>query len=221
MKDSNNRFSRTDLQKKKKTDRYLNILIGIVVVAIIVSAAVIFSPKDSTKEEEDSPNSEQSSENERDEPQENKQDDDNLPVEDGQENSEIDEALDEDLNDENPDALDREVIEDVDDPVVEQTIIDHNWQPIGTTQQGEHVSVYDKSSVDWQEKIRAIEYATGLVEDNMTVWRLQNGGSPQKSIGIVSTKNQDEKYRVYLEWIDGEGWMPEKMDILNTVDFNY
>ncbi len=29
------------------------------------------------------------------------------------------------------------------------------------------------------------------------------------------------KYRVYLEWVDEKGWKPVKMDILNTLDFEY
>ncbi|MBO1912120.1 YrrS family protein, partial [Microvirga sp. 3-52] len=95
------------------------------------------------------------------------------------------------------------------------------WEPIGTKQTGEHVSLYDGKSVDWQEKISAISYATDLAEDALIIWKIKNGGSPQKSIGIVSTKDKVEKYRVYLEWIDEKGWKPVKMDVLNTLDFDY
>lgn len=44
-----------------------------------------------------------------------------------------------------------------------------------------------------------------------------NGGSPQKSIGTVTSKDQTEKYRIYLEWVDGQGWKPTQMDVLNQL----
>lgn len=95
------------------------------------------------------------------------------------------------------------------------------WEPIGTEQSGEHVSVYKRNSVDWKEKEQALIYATGISAENMIIWKLKNGGSPQKSIGIISTKDKTEKYRVFLEWVDNEGWKPVKMDVLTTLDFNY
>ena len=42
--------------------------------------------------------------------------------------------------------------ESSDDPVVKETIIQTGWEPIGTTQTGEHVSLYDGKSADWNEK---------------------------------------------------------------------
>src|SRR5690606_22960382 len=48
--------------------------------------------------------------------------------------------------------------EDSSDPVVEETVINTSWEPVGTKQTGKHVSVYDKGSVDWNEKINAISY---------------------------------------------------------------
>src|SRR5690625_7034423 len=41
-----------------------------------------------------------------------------------------------------------------------------------------------EGSVDWNEKIKAIQMATGL-DDSMIIWRLENGGGPQKSVGKV------------------------------------
>lgn len=107
------------------------------------------------------------------------------------------------------------------DPIVEETVINTSWEPVGTSQKGDHVSVYDKDSVDWKEKVKAISYATGLEEDNMYIMRIQNGGGPQKSIGVVQSKDKSEKYRVHLEWVDGNGWKPVKMDILKTLEGAY
>lgn len=107
------------------------------------------------------------------------------------------------------------------DPIVKETIINTSWEPVGTKQSGEHVSVYDTNSVDWQEKIDAITYATGLAEKDMYIMHIGNGGGPQKSIGTVQSKDMSKKYRVHLEWIEQDGWKPVKMDILNTVEGAY
>lgn len=108
-----------------------------------------------------------------------------------------------------------------DDPIVAERVVNTAWKPVGTSQSGEHTSVYSEGHVDWTEKLQAISYTTGLSADNMIVWIIQNGGSPQKSIGVVSSKNKEEKYRVYLQWVDGEGWKPEKMETLKTLDGAY
>jgi outer membrane biosynthesis protein TonB len=79
-------------------------------------------------------------------------------------------------------------------------------QPIGTSQTGPHTSSYEEGSVDWNEKLKAIRMATGL-DENMTVWKIANGGGPQKSIAEVSPDGKsNERYIVNLEWVDQKGW---------------
>jgi len=107
------------------------------------------------------------------------------------------------------------------DPVVKESIINTSWKPVGTSQSGEHVSVYNTDSVDWKEKVEAITYATGLAEGDMYIMHIGNGGGPQKSIGTVQSKDKSKKYRVHMEWVEKEGWKPVKMDILNTVEGAY
>lgn len=107
-----------------------------------------------------------------------------------------------------------------DDSNVESVVIDSGWQPIGTEQSGEHVSSYTKGTVDWDEKVDALAYAANLDPSNMYVKRLGNGGSPQKSIGTVTSKDGSEIYRINLEWIDGEGWKPTKKEILKTLELS-
>ncbi len=97
---------------------------------------------------------------------------------------------------------------------VNKTIENQSWQPIGTSQVGEHVSVYEQDSVDWSEMTQALSYATGIDHDNMTVWFLGNNGH-NKSVGTVSAKNQKQKYRVYIDWVDGQGWKPTKVEEIN------
>lgn len=111
--------------------------------------------------------------------------------------------------------------EDSSDPIVEETVINTSWEPIGTKQKGDHVSVYQKDSADWNEKVQAVSYATGLDTNNMYVMMIKNGGGPQKSIATVQSKDESEKYRVHMEWVDGEGWKPVKMDVLKTLKGAY
>jgi hypothetical protein len=80
-------------------------------------------------------------------------------------------------------------------------------EPIGTSQTGTHTSSYEEGSVDWNEKLKAIRLATGL-DENMTVWKIANGGGPQQSIAEVSPDGKPgERYTVNLEWVDEKGWM--------------
>nr|WP_276537506.1 DUF1510 family protein [Bacillus infantis] len=109
---------------------------------------------------------------------------------------------------------DAEVTDGGSAPDVEKTIVNPSWQPVGTSQTGEHTAVYE--GVDWNEMVQAITYATGIPESNMTIWFLGNNG-PNQSVGTVSTKDQQEKYRVYIEWVDGQGWKPVKMEELNSI----
>ncbi|TFD92362.1 YrrS family protein [Jeotgalibacillus sp. R-1-5s-1] len=89
------------------------------------------------------------------------------------------------------------------------------FKPIGTEQTGEHVSSYEEGSVDWNEKVKAAAYATGLDASTMTVWWMGNNGGPNLSYADVSGPDASaEEYRVHLEWIDGEGWKPVKVDEL-------
>lgn len=225
--------SRSNRPKKPNMNKLLNILIGVVVVLIIITAGFIFIGNDD-KEQADSKNhrEETASNNESTENEtESAQDTDTEPKpEIGSEeiNSE-DENTDGTTDEESEDESSEEstttggsvTSSPSDDPVVSDTISNTAWEPVGTTQTGEHVSIYDTDHVDWKEKVKALAYATGLSSDNMIVWRLGNGGSPQKSIGTVSSKDKEEKYRVYLQWVDGEGWRPEKMDTLKTLDGAY
>ena len=101
------------------------------------------------------------------------------------------------------------------DPVVKETIIT-DWHG-NQLEQRKQVIMYRcmiKNLSDWNEKTMHISYAINLTEDDIIIWKIKNGGSPQKSIGIVSSKDKVEKYRVYLEWVDEKGWKPVKMDVL-------
>ena len=111
------------------------------------------------------------------------------------------------------------IVLESDDPNVIRAEKNPDWKPIGTSQTGEHITQYKKGTVDWQEMERAISYATGIPVDNMIVWRIERGEVPNKNVvGTITIKEQTEIYRVYLEWVDGKGWMPTLLEHLREND---
>lgn len=216
MKQSNEENSRSIRNKKRRSDRLVNWLIAAVVLGIFIIGWIVLSPSDSAQPDKESP-----AQDEQD-GEENNADEDILieePEDDGLESPPLEEPEEDDQEQDFEEEI--EILEDSSDEFVEESRIDPTWEPIGTTQSGEHVSVYDKGSVDWKEKEQALLYATGLTEGDVIFWKIKNGGDPQRSIGIVSSMDQVEKYRVYLEWVDGEGWQPVQLDVLNTLEFDF
>lgn len=102
-----------------------------------------------------------------------------------------------------------------DDVVVEAYT--KEWQPIGTEQEGPHSVVYEDGSQDRMEMEKALQYATGLSEDNIITWWLQRNGD-QKVIGTVSDKAETQTYRVYISWVDNQGWQPTLVEVLSEND---
>lgn len=229
--------SRLKKKNKNRSNSVLNMMIGLVFVLILITGAFIFMDQSSQDaqqpesvriasdtEEAEATNTEEDA-TEEDAIIETNDTEDGA-TEEEQENSEPEseessEATEEEIEEGSVTVGGTITREESKDPIVEETVINTSWEPIGTAQSGNHVSVYDTSSVDWKEKIGAISYATGLGENEMYIMRIQNGGGPQKSIGIVTSKDQSEKYRVHLEWVDGEGWKPVKMDVLRTLEGAY
>ncbi|EAD5686534.1 YrrS family protein [Listeria innocua] len=106
-----------------------------------------------------------------------------------------------------------------DDPNVAK-VITKDWKPIGTEQTGDHVNSYSSTSVDWQEKRKAFSAATDIPISNTSLWFVEQGADPAtQAIGTLSTKaNPDKAYRVYITWVNGEGWQPTKVEELKTND---
>lgn len=192
--------------KRKKTNLILNGLIIAVILLIGFVSYSIFHTNDEnnagTKKESNTKVGQEEKNEETANPTDNSDeitDEEDAPAEeDESENGEI-------------------VTEGGSDSNVVKTIENSSWQPVGTTQSGEHVASYSEG-VDWNEQINALSYATGLDSSNMTVWFLGNNNDPQKSIGTVSSKDQSEKYRVYIEWVDGSGWKPTKVEEIKDLN---
>lgn len=246
MAETQRRYSsRTNRPNKPRNmNKILNALIAFVVVLIVITAGIIFLGND-TSEKAESPKNEETKSN-----TDSDTDSNDSSLESGEttsdeeteedategltteevEPTEEDEASEETTENTTEDAESTEsttteggsvTSAPSDDPIVSESIVNTAWEPVKTSQTGSHTSVYEKGHVDWNEKLQAITYATGLASDNMITWQLSNGGGPQKSIGVVSSKDKQEKYRVYLQWIDGQGWKPEKMETLKTLEGAY
>lgn len=230
MANEDKRYPSRLKNKKNRSNSVLNMMIGLVFTLILITAAFIFL--DRGEESVQEPESVKIASDTEEQP---------APETEGEEDAaaegESDEAAEQDETEETPDDAEEQPAEETEagtvtvggtitreesnDPIVEETVINTSWEPVGTTQTGEHVSVYQKGTPDWNEKIKAISYATGLSEDNMHIMMVKNGGGPQKSIGVVQSKDESQKYRVHMEWVDGKGWAPVKMDVLKTLEGAY
>ena len=209
-------------EKRKKTNIILNSLIAFVIVLIIVVSAKIFFggnndqavPADEQTASESKQNESSQEDQDNDIEQDKSKDKEKADKESDKEEKEAEENEAEDEPEEDKEQV---VTEGGSGPDVEKTIENPAWKPVGTSQSGEHTAVYDQNHVDWQEMLSAISYATGIEQGNMTVWFLGNNG-PNSSVGTISTKDQSEKYRVYIDWVDGEGWKPSKVEVLNAIN---
>lgn len=232
-------LSRRDRKNsRKRSDKILNSLIALVAALIVIVASMIFWGNDDKNEADGDKDKIVDTENDAEKENDLELDNDSATSDKGNE-PDTDEAndsgnMDEPAQNQNersdqegsnegntPDDSGIETIERTEEDVVAETIVNTTWQAIGTEQIGEHISSYDGKSIDWIEKKKAIAYAIGYPVDSLNYKKVKNGGSPQKSIGIVDVKGSAEKYRVYIEWIDGQGWKPVKVDILTTLDFDY
>lgn len=214
--------------KKKKTNVVLNSLIGVVLLLIIIVSASIFLGNDDDKKassekeqaieeevmDEAEENQEETNEETTDEEDTEKdtQQEEETTTDTEKEKIEEKQTLDETNSEEDAEEV---VTEGGSEPSVIRTIVNPAWKPIGTVQQGEHYNVYD--GVDWDEMVDAISYATGLSEDAMTIHFLGNNGH-NKSVGTIYTKNKEQIYRVYIEWVDGQGWKPAKVEELSAIE---
>jgi len=200
--------------QNKKLDKLLNVLIGIVVILIIIVATFVFKWQDDAgKTEKDEPIQEQKNDKEdvKEEPSKEKNNDGTA-----QEQTEK-EPTDETQTSEK----DASIETTSDNPIVDKVVTNQSWKPTPTTQTGQHVSSYDDKSVDWAEKVAAVTTATGIEKDNMIIWRLQNNGGANSAIATVSTNDKTQMYRVSMEWVDNEGWLPVKLEQLNTLNGAY
>lgn len=205
--------------KRKKTNLILNSLIVIVLALIFFVAYTIFlsgDDKASQKDEQTKTAANEASEKEV------KNTEDKTAVKETEKDSDSEESADEESEEasapEQEDDSQAVITEGDGSSNVLRTVENPAWQPVGTVQTGEHTTVYDKTSADWQEMLKAISYATGLEETNTTVyWFGSDKTDGTGSFTTVASKDKTQKYNVYLDWVDGEGWKPVKVEELSAI----
>ncbi len=217
-------FSRIGRKRRRnKSNSILNTMIAVVTILIIVVGVIIvFNMKDAKKVEQLS---------EKDSTiGVSKEGDQSKSKEKALKNKKTEKDANEDASDKSSEEVNGTQVSEnpgkvttlaSEDEIVSESIVDTSWEPIGTAQTGEHVSVYAEGAIDYNEKKDALAYATGLPIKSMIFHRIKNGGGPQSAIGVVSTLDKKEKYRVYIEWVDGEGWKPIKKEVLTTLENSY
>ncbi|MCM3166322.1 YrrS family protein [Peribacillus frigoritolerans] len=230
------RFNQRD--QKRKVNKIYNIAITIVSILIVIVAVSIFLSDDGTDSKKATTEPKQVAETEKgkvvDKPS-GKEEETDSEKEDAVGDSEATEedaekedskATEEDAEEKAEDDADPEKAGDAElvevegsgDGNVASTYTSEGWKPVGTEQSGEHTTSFEKGSVDWNEMSKAIASGAGIDEGSMKLWWLQNGGSPTTAIGTVSEGDNPKTFRVYIEWVDGSGWKPVKVEELKTND---
>ncbi|MCD1161181.1 YrrS family protein [Peribacillus frigoritolerans] len=230
------RFNQRD--QKRKVNKIYNIAITIVSILIVIVAVSIFLSDDGTDSKKATTEPKQVAETEKgkvvDKPS-GKEEETDSEKEDAVGDSKATEedaekedskATEEDAEEKAEDDADPEKAGDAElvevegsgDGNVASTYTSESWKPVGTEQSGEHTTSFEKGSVDWNEMSKAIASGAGIDEGNMKLWWLQNGGSPTTAIGTVSEGDNPKTFRVYIEWVDGSGWKPVKVEELKTND---
>jgi cytoskeletal protein RodZ len=204
--------------KRKKTNFILN---GLIVIVLLLIAFVAYSIFSSGNDKASSKKNEQKTEVKQSLHKNKSAKNDQEAVSSGSEDTnatdESNQSDDSSTSDSSSGSTDEsQAVSSENDTQTTQTIENPDWKPAGTTQSGEHTANYDSSSTDWQEMLNAISSATGLDQSNMTVWFLGRDKSTSNgSVGTVSSKDKQQKYRVYIQWVDGQGWKPTKVEELS------
>lgn len=205
-------------KQRSKSDKILNILIAIVSILIVVNLAFLFIKDDKgntskqkndsenktelTKEKSETENSESNSDH-----QQNMEDSEQIAVSAIEGNEKF--------------GTVSMKVETLNDPIVEEVITNPDWQPTPTKQTGEHISAYDKGHIDYEEKLQTIRNAVNLEENNITYYWVGNNGASSSAIAVVSSKDQSQKYRVSIEWVENQGWKPVKIEKLKQLEGAY
>lgn len=208
-------------QKSKKTkfqkaDKRLNYLIAVVAVLIVATLIFIITQEPSPKneaEQQDSPAEVATDVPEDDAGQETEDNETetNVPEEAEVEENSSDET-------EQPTSESGNMVSPSNDPAVKEVITNPNWPAYPTAQTGEHVSTYEKGHIDYEEKLKAIFSVIDLQQENSIVLRVNNNGSAENAIAVVTSMDKEQKYRVSIEWVDNEGWKPIQVEVLSTLE---
>lgn len=217
------RKTRTDGEEQPKSsyDKYYYIVVAVLLAILIaIVAYIFFVPRNGDNNLADPPqtNPELVSDNNAESGDEGEEPTDSEEVEDPNTDAEQPEQENEKVTEEDSETADVEEAES-DDPLVEEASTG-NWSPIGTSQTGEHTTDFSTGSQDRTEINEAVRSVTGLSAGNMTEWWVGGNGPSQVTV-TASTNDQSEVYRVFLQFVEEEGWQPTRVEKLTAVPSEY
>ncbi|MGC4375874.1 YrrS family protein [Fictibacillus sp. Mic-4] len=189
--------------EKRKQNRMLNIAIGIVVILILIVGTSIFLGGNNDSATDNSHKNVTTATS----PREKDKSKDDFVVDEGKKKEEKSDKSTDDKKskDEKEKSKDE----------VKGGGPEGPWEPIGTSQKEPHTKSYDMNSEDWKEMTKALSYASGISESDMTILWLGNGGGPDKSLGRVKSKSDpSKKYTIMLQWVPEKGWQPTSVEPL-------
>jgi Domain of unknown function (DUF1510) len=210
------RFENRD--KRRKANVVLNILIGIVVILILVIGSQLMLGGDDSEQASKDTEEETGSNQIENEKNKEEKDKEQTAKEDAETEQDSSEEENAEEQPEESEAGEEVVTEGDPNSNVDQIIENPGWKPVGTSQSGTHAAQYDKNSQDWAEMIKAMSYATGLSESDMTIWFIGNNGSPNDAKGTISSKDKTQNYKVEITWVENEGWKPVKVEKLKQTE---
>src|SRR5699024_8326021 len=205
------RRSRQSKRRKNKRNFWFLIFLAFIFV-ILLFVLVNFGGKDSSPSEtaentENTNNDETSSEKANNSNQE-----ETSNAEDNETNENNEENNDDSEDNEDDDSEDETSTEEVDsdDPNVTKDY-KGEWDPVDTEQSVDHTTNYEDASQGRTEIKQAIADATCVSEDQMIEHWVGNQGE-QYVTSTSQDESTDQFYRVSLEWIEGAGWQPNKVE---------
>ncbi|MGI8316059.1 YrrS family protein [Halobacillus mangrovi] len=223
MANQNKPYSRSSRTEKRiKGTKMLTMLLGAAGLIIVVYISVMIfgvnnnqagkalvSDDNKTEEKAEEENSNEGSSDEK--PQEDLKVNEEKSKEDSSDDKEKKE------NKEESDKEEEGTVTESDKENVDR-VITKDWEPVPTEQEtdGSHSILYKEGTQDWEELEQAARNATGLSEGDMITWFIGNNNSPTKAKATVSNKAKTENYRVYIEWVDGKGYKPTQVEVLNS-----
>jgi len=200
---------REQRKQKSKVDKILNILIAIVSILIVLNVLTIFNDNDTEKELSKAAVERQSK-------KDNKEIADTSKTDSKSEKNVVSaQEVDSEETDSDTASETKLIVQASSDPMVEEVIVNPQWDVTPTKQSGEHVSAYEKGHPDYEEKLETFRQAVQLAEDDVIFWSVKNNGSTESSVAVLSTNDKTENYRVFIEWVENEGWIPVKVEKLN------
>lgn len=196
--------SRTEKQmKRRKNERLIYSLIGVAVLFLIILLIFIFSGNNKGDDQKTN------SSNEEEIAQAEADDEADDSVDEFESMTEIAQS------DKLPDDTVIQQIDSDDNNVIEAFV--GNWPVIETSQEEPHTVNYDDNSQDRIEIKEAILLVTNISEDDLIEHWVGNGGD-QKVIATVENRSNNNYYRIYLSWIENEGWQVTLVERIKEID---